>query len=194
MWFSCHEPHSISFSCHEPHFIFFSCHEPHSIWFNSHKPHSIWFTCHKPPYIWFTCTVNNTNHSVLQTELLRSGETAKYDTSEQEVPEDSCERTAGCGSRMLLGTGWNWCTEIKLGVRKAGMAVGKQAEKFRMTGLQSFCHRHNNGHHASTVISPQITTICTSTSGNRIFYGNFISVGSNGIGSRRGSSDTTARH
>jgi len=33
------------------------------------------------------------------------------------------------------------------------MAVGKQA-KFRMTGLWSLYHRHNNGQNASTFISP----------------------------------------
>jgi len=74
------------------------------------------------------------------------------------------------------------------------MPVGTQAEKFRMTGLRSLHHRHNNGHNASTFISPQITTICTSTSSTHIFYARLISVGSNDIRSRTGSSDTTARH
>jgi hypothetical protein len=42
-----------------------------------------------------------------------------------------------------------------------GVPVGKQLEKFRMTELRTFRHRHNNGHNASTFIPPQITTTCT---------------------------------
>jgi len=82
---------------------------------------------------------------------------------------------------------------MKLGARKAGMPVGTQAEKFRMIGLRSSHHKHNKGHSASTFVSPQINTICNSASSTNIFYARFISVGSNDVRSRTGSSDTSAR-
>ena len=74
------------------------------------------------------------------------------------------------------------------------MPVGTQAEKFRMTGLRSLHHKHNGGHSANTFVSPHITTICTSASSTNIYCARFISVGSNDIRSRTGSSDTTDRH